>query len=104
MDNSVCLAYIRQKFVAKPFALARSFDKTCDIDYLYRRGYDALRVADFGEFVETLVRHGDDSYIRLDGISGPKLVVIDRDETGEWYTKLFAKEQSYKSMLKILGY
>jgi arginine decarboxylase, biosynthetic len=37
-------------------------------------------------------------------IPGPKLVVIDRDETGEWYTKLFAKEQSYKSMLKILGY
>ncbi len=37
-------------------------------------------------------------------IPGPKLVVIDRDETGEWFTKLFAKEQSYKSMLKILGY
>lgn len=37
-------------------------------------------------------------------IPGPKLVIIDRDETGEWYTKLFAKEQSYKSMLKILGY
>ena len=27
-----------------------------------------------------------------------------RDEDGEWFTKLFAKEQSYKSMLKILGY
>ena len=37
-------------------------------------------------------------------IPGPKLVVIDRDEDGEWFTKLFAKEQSYKSMLKILGY
>ena len=37
-------------------------------------------------------------------IPGPKLVVIDRDENGEWFTKLFAKEQSYKSMLKILGY
>ena len=37
-------------------------------------------------------------------IPGPKLVIIDRDENGEWYTKLFAKEQSYKSMLKILGY
>lgn len=37
-------------------------------------------------------------------IPGPKLVIIDRDETGEWFTKLFAKEQSYKSMLKILGY
>jgi arginine decarboxylase len=38
-------------------------------------------------------------------IPHPKHVVIDRDEiTGELYTRLFAKEQSYKSMLKILGY
>ena len=37
-------------------------------------------------------------------IPGPKMVVIDRDDDGEYFTKLFAKEQSYKSMLKILGY
>lgn len=37
-------------------------------------------------------------------IPAPKLVIIDRDEDGELTTKLFAKEQSYKSMLKILGY
>ncbi len=37
-------------------------------------------------------------------IPGPKMVIIDRDENGEYTTKLFAKEQSYKSMLKILGY
>ncbi|MDR0370897.1 MAG: arginine decarboxylase [Prevotellaceae bacterium] len=37
-------------------------------------------------------------------IPAPKLVIIDRDDDGEYYTKLFAKEQSYKSMLKILGY
>ncbi len=34
----------------------------------------------------------------------PKHVVIERDEEGEIRTRLFAKEQSYKSMLKILGY
>jgi len=34
----------------------------------------------------------------------PKHVLIDVDETGEYVTKLFSKEQSYKSMLKILGY
>ncbi|MDO9511865.1 MAG: arginine decarboxylase [Bacteroidales bacterium] len=34
----------------------------------------------------------------------PKHVIIDVDEEGEYYTKLFAKEQSYKAMLKILGY
>jgi len=37
-------------------------------------------------------------------IPAPKVVVIDIDEDGEYVTKLFAKEQSYKSMLKILGY
>ncbi len=34
----------------------------------------------------------------------PKHIIISRDENGEFVTKLFAKEQSYKSMLKILGY
>ena len=34
----------------------------------------------------------------------PKHVIIDRDEDGEYSFKLFAKEQSYKSMLKTLGY
>ncbi|MFC2102097.1 arginine decarboxylase [Bacteroidota bacterium] len=34
----------------------------------------------------------------------PKHVTIDLDDDGEYITKLFSKEQSYKSMLKILGY
>ena len=29
---------------------------------------------------------------------------IDKDENGDYTTKLFSKEQTYKSMLKILGY
>jgi arginine decarboxylase len=37
-------------------------------------------------------------------IPAPKHVIIDRDENGEISTRLFAKEQSAKSMLKILGY
>ena len=37
-------------------------------------------------------------------IPAPKIFLIDRDENVETYTKLFSKEQSYKSMLKILGY
>jgi arginine decarboxylase len=37
-------------------------------------------------------------------IPAPKMVLIDLDEEGNYTTKLFAKEQSYKSMLKILGY
>lgn len=37
-------------------------------------------------------------------IPAPKHIIIDMDEDGEYFTKLFAKEQSHKSMLKILGY
>ncbi len=37
-------------------------------------------------------------------IPAPKHIIIDLDEDGELTTKLFAKEQSHKSMLKILGY
>lgn len=34
----------------------------------------------------------------------PKHIIIDVNEDGEYTTKLFSKEQTYKSMLKILGY
>jgi arginine decarboxylase len=37
-------------------------------------------------------------------VPAPKHVLIDLDENDEVVTRLFAKEQSYKSMLKILGY
>ncbi|MCF8304416.1 MAG: arginine decarboxylase [Bacteroidales bacterium] len=37
-------------------------------------------------------------------IPAPKHIIIDRDENGDYTTKLFGKEQSYKSMLKTLGY
>lgn len=37
-------------------------------------------------------------------IPAPKHVIIDLDENGEIVTRLFSKEQSYKSMLKTLGY
>ena len=37
-------------------------------------------------------------------IPAPKHVLIDLDENDEITFKLFSKEQSYKSMLKILGY
>lgn len=37
-------------------------------------------------------------------IPAPKHVIIDRDEQGGVLTYIFSKEQSYKSMLKTLGY
>ena len=37
-------------------------------------------------------------------IPAPKHVIITRDENDELITYIFGKEQSYKSMLKTLGY
>ena len=34
----------------------------------------------------------------------PKHIIIDKTPDGDYTTKLFSKEQTYKSMLKILGY
>ncbi|MFI3266182.1 MAG: arginine decarboxylase [Rikenellaceae bacterium] len=38
-------------------------------------------------------------------IPAPKHIIIDRDKgDNEYYTRLFAKEQSYRSMMRVLGY
>lgn len=54
-----------------------------------------------GAYQESLGGYGGIQHCLL---PTPKHIVIDRDENGEINTKLFSKEQSYKSMLKILGY
>jgi arginine decarboxylase len=54
-----------------------------------------------GAYQEALTGYGGTQHCL---IPAPKHVLIDRDEDGEIVTRLFAKEQSYKSMLKILGY
>lgn len=54
-----------------------------------------------GAYQESLSGYGGTKHCL---IPSPKHVIIDKDEQGEFYTRLFAKEQSYKSMLKALGY
>lgn len=54
-----------------------------------------------GAYQETLSGYGGIQHCL---IPQPKHVVIECDENGELKTRLFAKEQSYKSMMKILGY
>jgi arginine decarboxylase len=54
-----------------------------------------------GAYQEALSGYGGTQHCL---IPAPKHVLIDVDEDGEYTTRLFAKEQSYKSMLKILGY
>ncbi|MFA7082669.1 MAG: arginine decarboxylase [Bacteroidales bacterium] len=54
-----------------------------------------------GAYQESLAGYGGTQHCL---IPQPKHIILDQDENGEWFTKLFAKEQSHKSMLKILGY
>lgn len=54
-----------------------------------------------GAYQEALSGYGGTQHCL---VPAPKHVLIDKDEEGKLTTKLFAKEQSYKSMLKILGY
>ena len=54
-----------------------------------------------GAYQESLAGYGGIQHCL---VPAPKHVLITRDENGEIVTKLFAKEQSFKSMLKTLGY
>lgn len=54
-----------------------------------------------GAYQEALAGYGGIQHCMT---PAPKHIIIYRDQDGEFCTKLFAKEQSYKSMLKILGY
>ena len=57
-----------------------------------------IEIGDKVKFVKVL------SKIKTKVPLGEVGIVTDLDENGEYFTKLFSKEQTYKSMLKILGY
>ncbi|MDR2584780.1 MAG: arginine decarboxylase [Prevotellaceae bacterium] len=54
-----------------------------------------------GAYQESIAGYGGIQHCLL---PAPKLVIIDSSSKGEYTTKLFSKEQTYKSMLKILGF
>lgn len=54
-----------------------------------------------GAYQESLSGYGGIQHCLL---PAPKFIIIDKDENGDLITKLFSKEQSYKSMLRTLGY
>lgn len=66
-------------------------------------GTDPLYIGFFhtGAYQESLGGYGGIQHCL---IPAPKHVIINRDEEGELNTYIFGKEQSYKSMLKTLGY
>lgn len=89
---------------------------TCDSDDYYNseQHVNAIYVPEFdkddplyigffntGAYQESLSGYGGIQHCL---IPSPKHIIIDRTEDGELTTRIFSKEQSHKSMLKILGY
>ncbi len=114
---------IKQKFILlsinnwdKEYQRVNLGGLTCDSDDYYIMESVKSRVflpkADAGEPLYIGFFHTGAYQESLGGYGGiqhclipaPKHVLIDRDEEGEYTTRLFAKEQSSKSMMKILGY
>jgi arginine decarboxylase len=56
---------------------------------------------DTGAYQESLGGYGGIQHCLT---PAPKMIIIDKDEDGQLHTKLFSKEQTYKSMMKTLGY
>lgn len=54
-----------------------------------------------GAYQESLAGYGGIQHCLT---PAPKHILIDLDEDGEYYTRLFAKEQSHRSMMRVLGY
>lgn len=89
---------------------------TCDSDDYYNSeqhvnaiylprisGEDPLYIGFFntGAYQESVGGYGGIQHCL---IPAPKHIIIDKDPEGVISTRIFSKEQSYKSMLKILGY
>jgi arginine decarboxylase len=89
---------------------------TCDSDDYYNseQHVNAIYIPEFdkddplyigffntGAYQESLSGYGGIQHCL---IPSPKHIIIDRTEDGELTTRIFSKEQSHKSMLKILGY
>ena len=114
---------INQRFVMLP---VNHWDKryerillgglTCDSDDYYNaeQHVNAIYVPEFdkdnplyigffntGAYQESLSGFGGIQHCL---IPAPKHIVIDKNAKGEMVTRIFSKEQSHKSMLKILGY
>ncbi len=113
------LVYIGESINIHARAMQHKKDKDFDSynmlveesNIIKRKGLEMYMIADkqplyigffhTGAYQEALSGYGGTQHCL---VPAPKHVLIDKDEDGKLTTKLFAKEQSYKSMLKILGY
>ena len=67
VEDSVCLADVREELVAEAFAFACAFDDARDVDELHGGGDDGVGLDVFDDAVEAGVGDGDHADIRVDG-------------------------------------
>ncbi|SCJ09046.1 Uncharacterised protein [uncultured Clostridium sp.] len=70
MHNGIALADVAQELVAKARALTGTLYKARDIHELHDGRGLFIGLPDLGQLVQTLVRHGYDAAVRLDGAEG----------------------------------
>ena len=70
MHNGVALADVAQELVAQTRALTGTLHKACDIHEFHDGRGLFIGLPDLGQLVQTLVRHGHDAAVRLDGAEG----------------------------------
>ena len=67
VDNRVAAADVGKEFVAQTFALGRALDQTRDIDEFNHGGGEFLGIVLVAQPLKSLVRHGHDADIRVNG-------------------------------------
>ena len=66
MNDSIRLSDIGEELVTESFSFAGALNQSCYIDYLHgRRDHAALGMTYFAEFDQPLVRHRNDTNVRL---------------------------------------
>ena len=67
VNDGIRFADVAQELVAEALALRCSLYQTCNVDNLDRGGHDASGMDQLGQLGETLVGHGDDTHVGLNG-------------------------------------
>ena len=57
---------LARNLLPRPFALARSFDESRDVDEFNRRRDHFVGFGDFAEWLEPVIRHLNDAHVRVD--------------------------------------
>ena len=66
MHDRIGLTDVREELVTEALSLGGTLYETCDIDELDHRRHDLLRIIKCAQLLQTLIRHSDDTDVRLD--------------------------------------